>query len=72
MHEMKAIKESLKFAYGTRTCLVHNHNEHSRGWDIEGIDDLACRAERTKPVTEQQRVQPHGIGHERLATLAKN
>ena len=79
MHDMKAIKESLQFVYETRTRLVHNHNEHSRQWDNEGRDDLACRANQAcdraaKKVAAvvDQRFQHHGIGHGCIATLAKN
>ena len=79
MHDMKAIKESRKTIYETRTHLVHNHNEHGRQWDNEGRDDLACRANQAcdraaKKIAAvvDQRFQHHGKGHGGIATLAKN
>jgi hypothetical protein len=44
MHNMKAINKTLKTTLETDVRLIHNHNEHSRTWDNEGRDDLACRA----------------------------
>jgi hypothetical protein len=41
---MKAINKTLKTSLETDVRLIHNPNEHSRTWDNEGRDDLACRA----------------------------
>jgi hypothetical protein len=79
MHDMKAIKGTLSTTHGTHTRLVHNHNEHSRPWDNEGRDDLACRANQAcdraakkASAVVDQRFQHHGIGHGGITTLAKN
>ena len=79
MHDMRAIEESLRTSYETQTHLIHNHNEHSRKWDNEARDDLACRANQAcdraaKKVAAviDQRFQHHGPGHGGIAMLSKN
>jgi hypothetical protein len=76
---MKAITESLKLIYETRTHLIHTHNEHGRQWDNEGRDDLPCRtnqacdrAAKKIAAVLDQRFQHHGTGHGGIATFSKN
>jgi hypothetical protein len=79
MHNMKATSGTLQRRFRTLLILTHKHNEHSRKWDNEARDDLACRANQAcdraakkAAAVQDLRFQNHGAGHGGRAFLAKN